>query len=927
MRPLNLTISAFGPYAGTMKLELSRLGEKGLYLIAGDTGTGKTTIFDAICFALYGEASGGYRQADMLRSNYAEPSVPTFVELEFSCAGKTYVVRRNPEYVRPRERGSGTTTQKAEASLVYPDGRLPVTKYKEVTAAITELLGLDRRQFAQIAMIAQGDFQRLLLAKTEERSKIFREIFHTGLYQRFQEEMKKQELELRDKQRTLFAALHQHFAGAQCAEDSLLAEQLDLLQSQQENLRKDEILPLMEQLLAEDGDRQLQSGAELQRTEEALAAVERRLGLGQLAQKNSCLNMQLQGRLEELQPLLQLAQQEAELAAGKEPVIRQLQLQAERLRQLLPVYEELEQRQYRLQALQQLWLQMERQEQKDQIDLENNLKLLKAAKEQAELVQSSALALTKAQSALEQVGRDRDDVLALSAMLTQAEEAQTQLKKMQEIYVQAAEKADFALKKYAQMERAYLDEQAGVLARTLTAGKPCPVCGSLEHPRPAKTAETAPDQASLELARKNAEKARAHRDAAGAEANSQKGRAEAARFALQQRADALLQQPKEDLPQAIAAARQHADQRIRMLKQECELAKQCYASFLAAQERLPKLEKQCDALRQQLQKLAEEKATCQAEQQFLEKEIQRLSETMQDRTKKQTDQEILRLEQEASAVASAIEKAAERLQKLQTEQLQTQAELEAVKRQLTENPPVDLTQLETERDDLQKNKQTWVKERQQTAARLAGNEKILRLLREGLDQLEQTEQQWTWVRTLSNTVNGSLSGKEKLMLETHVQTACFDRVLHHANRRLLQMTGGRYTLVRRKAEGKRSQTGLELDVCDHGNGSMRSVATLSGGESFQASLCMALGMSDVLQPAGSVRLDTLFVDEGFGSLDENALRLAMETLQDLTEGNRLVGIISHVDSLKLWVDKQIVVHRLAGGESVAAICHDFGDSV
>ena len=187
MRPLNLTLSAFGPYAGTTTLPLEQLGRGGLYLVTGDTGAGKTTLFDAITYALYDHSSGGVRDGAMLRSKYADPGTPTFVELEFEVRGQRYTVRRNPEYLRPKARGEGFTTEKADAALTYADGRPPVTKAKEVTAAVIDIIGLDYNQFSQIAMIAQGQFTRLLNATTEERSKIFRKLFRTQRYQKLQE--------------------------------------------------------------------------------------------------------------------------------------------------------------------------------------------------------------------------------------------------------------------------------------------------------------------------------------------------------------------------------------------------------------------------------------------------------------------------------------------------------------------------------------------------------------------------------------------------------------------------------------------------------------------------------------------------------------------------------------------------------------------
>ena len=225
MRPLKLTISAFGPYAGRTEIPLEQLGDRGLYLITGDTGAGKTTLFDAIAFALYGEPSGASREPSMLRSKYADPGTPTFVEMEFLCRDQRYTVRRNPEYQRPRGRGEGFTVQKADASLTFPDGRPPVTKSRDVTQAIRDLIGLDRNQFCQIAMIAQGDFQRLLLAKTEDRSKIFRELFSTRLYQVFEDRVRAETAALKQQAQEARRSVEQYLRGASW-EDGPLGEEL-----------------------------------------------------------------------------------------------------------------------------------------------------------------------------------------------------------------------------------------------------------------------------------------------------------------------------------------------------------------------------------------------------------------------------------------------------------------------------------------------------------------------------------------------------------------------------------------------------------------------------------------------------------------------------------------------------------------------------
>ena len=249
MRPLKLTIAGFGPYAGTQTLDFKTLGSSGLYLITGDTGAGKTTIFDAITFALFGEASGGDRSPDMLRSKYAGDSDPTFVELTFSYGGEVYKVRRNPEYQRAKTRGDGTTKQLAEAELTYPDGHV-VTKLKDVDRAVRDIIGLTREQFAQVAMISQGDFRKLLQADTKERQKIFRDIFGTGLYVSLQEQLKARAAELKVQREQADVSIRQYVEGIACHEDSLLAA--DVKKAKENGLPITEIQGLLERLLKED---------------------------------------------------------------------------------------------------------------------------------------------------------------------------------------------------------------------------------------------------------------------------------------------------------------------------------------------------------------------------------------------------------------------------------------------------------------------------------------------------------------------------------------------------------------------------------------------------------------------------------------------------------------------------------------------------
>ena len=293
MRPLKLTISAFGPYSGRMELDFETLGSSGLYLITGDTGAGKTTIFDAISFALFGEASGGNREPAMLRSKYAENKTPTEVELTFSYAGKVYTITRNPEYMRPKGRGEGMTKQTADAKLTYPDGHV-VARLKDVNSSVKEILGLDRDQFAQVAMIAQGDFLKLLLADTKERQKIFRNIFHTNLYVELQDRLSKQANAVKYQWEDVRKSIRQYVESILCREDSDCAAQVQ--QAKEGALPVEEVLTLLENLLEEDQNIQTDLEQSLQCTEAELEEVVALMSLGESYQRTKC----------------QLAKQEAE---------------------------------------------------------------------------------------------------------------------------------------------------------------------------------------------------------------------------------------------------------------------------------------------------------------------------------------------------------------------------------------------------------------------------------------------------------------------------------------------------------------------------------------------------------------------------------------------------------------------------------------
>ena len=520
MRPLKLTIAGFGPYAGTQELDFESLGSSGLYLITGDTGAGKTTIFDAITFALVGEASGDSREPGMLRSKYAKAEDPTYVELTFAYDGKEYTVKRNPEYDRAKKSGSGTTTQKADAQLTYPDGRV-VTKVKDVDLSIRQIIGLTREQFAQVSMISQGEFRKLLQADTKERQKIFRDIFGTGLYVKLQDQLKEQAKELYIERDRAALSIKQYIEGIACDEDSV--HSIDVKKAKDGQLPTTEVCSLIEGLLLEDRTVQSNLEDELQTIEKKADAVTAQLTQAQaykaakddLSEKQSAEQAGISA--------LESAQADLTTAQATAPEQKQLSEQIAEIALSLPDYAELEAAATTLRAA--------------ETELEKAEKAQKAALERKEALSSEITTLKAEQKSLEQAGAEKEKLAAkrqqlidnraafqsLIADLETLEEQREILQEKQRAYLDAASNSEQLLHDYEGKNKAFLDEQAGIIASHLMPGTPCPVCGSLEHPQLAVLSENAPTEADVKKARKEYERAQKATEKASADASNQKG--------------------------------------------------------------------------------------------------------------------------------------------------------------------------------------------------------------------------------------------------------------------------------------------------------------------------------------------------------------------------------------------------------------------
>lgn len=918
MRPLKLTMAGFGPYAGVQVLDFDCLGSSGLYLITGDTGAGKTTIFDAITFALFGEASGNNRDSTMLRSKYAKDDAPTYVELTFAYGGKVYTVTRNPAYERAKTRGTGTTTELAGAELTYPDGRL-ITKQREVDAAIREIIGLTREQFSQIAMISQGDFRKLLQADTKERQKIFRDIFKTDFYVLLQNQLKERTGEIRTQREQASQSIQQYINGMTCDEDSVYA--LDVQKAKNGELPIVEVMELIQTLLDQDRQVELDLEAVLAAAEKELEQITSQLTQAEAYETNKAALAERVAEEAMLTVALETAKAALDAAQKTVPAQEKLQSKIAEMELLLPSYDELDTCMAALAAAQADLAEAQAVQEsatKEKNDLTIEITGLRT--EQKDLADVSA-EKEKLAAQLQQLG-DRQKQFAdfLLGMEGLARE-QAELAGKQEEYLKAEEVSSELLREYEVKERAFLREQAGIMASELTAGTACPVCGSTEHPQLAVLAEDAPTEADVKKAKAEYDTAQEKTKKASSEAQTLKGIVGTTEEILVKEIDSLI--PGISLEDSTKAAEEQenflAVQIKKLNAQIAELAKK-----IARREELdallPKKERLLRAAEETIAVKTAEIASLTTKVESSESQIHTLRSKLAFSDKVAAEAEISNLQAESDKLRQNLQTAETAHNQCKENLAGVRGTIEQLHKQLENGVDIDTEQLQMKKSEYAAQKTAAMEKQKTVHARISANKSALEGISSKAAEIEVLDKKYAWMKALSDTANGSVSGKDRVMLETYIQTTYFERILARANIRLQKMSGGQYDLKRReKADNKQSQSGLELDIIDHINTTERSVNTLSGGEAFLASLALALGLSDEVQMSTGIHLDTLFVDEGFGSLDSEALGKAYNTLAGLTEGNRLVGIISHVAELKEKIDKQIVVKKEKTGESRAEI--------
>lgn len=919
MRPLKITMSAFGPYAGEVTLDMQKLGKSGIYLITGDTGAGKTTIFDAISYALYGEASGNYRENTTLRSKYASADTPTFVELEFEYNNEIYKINRNPEYPRPNKRGEGFTKQSANAELVMPDGSV-ITKIKEVSAKVEEIIGINKNQFSQIAMIAQGDFRKLLNCETNERSKIFRKIFKTEPYHNIEIKLSSLFNELKRNREKEKSGIEQYINQLKCNKNDTLSIELERAKSG--DVLIEDVIKLAGEIINKDTLEYTKTQKNIESINEEIEKINSNIKLYENQEATKKAYAKASAKLEELKTKRNECEKAYKSAEAQRKRLDDLTRKINLINSKMPKYDELKS------------LENSINERTQSFEKSNNLLKLKQQEitllekeideksKALEEVKGADLLVQKLTAQKEEISKKAEALKELKTEIDRCKTEQKNLKNAQSFAKSALDEYGALENEYNQIYIAFFNEQAGIIADELKDGEPCHVCGSTSHPNLARKSENAPSQADVESAQNLVKKAQEKADKARDTASALKSRFDEIAANVKSAAKKLFGTDDnvfDDYNSNINALKKEYDCTLALLK----TANEKLNLYQKLDKEIPKIQEKQKSLSDEISTLNTQKASDEA---FISENTKRVTSIKSELDFESADLAKDKLKEYtnlSSDIKNAIEKSKNAFDDIKSKydtQKGTKASLENALKEFKE---IDLAALNEKSLKLNEYKKDIDETAKSLYSRIESNKLLVDNISEKRDILKGYDDKYVWLKALSETANGDISGKEKITLETFVQMTYFDSIIRKANIRLLTMSDGQYELVRRSdAETLKKNEGLALDVIDHFNGSSRSVSTLSGGESFMASLCLALGLSDEIQSSnGGIKLDTMFVDEGFGSLDGEALDRALSALTSLSQGNRLVGIISHVDALCDRIDNKIVITKdRTFGSNAQIIC-------
>ena len=923
MKPLKLTMSAFGSYAGKNVIDFTGQ-QQGIFLITGDTGAGKTTIFDAITYALYNQTSGGERNGNMMRSQYAQPETETYVELEFLYRGQTYRVRRNPDYKITKTLKNGKIREQKvphSVELTMPDGTVFPEKKNATDAKIIEILGLTADQFSQIVMIAQGDFLKLLYTKSDERKMIFSKLFRTDIYWKIQENLRRKSMEMDERIQENDRAFEQ--------EKSRI-----ILLPESEELPLDELVERLRERLKDALKEQNLRRANVEELNKKITKYEEInklfVSLEKIRQNGKELEAR-QAESKERRQQIENARKADKVLVAEQQNLRQQQEVEQSAQAIAKMTETLANDQEMFESLKTQLQESEAKQKREAADIQKKMLALEQSFPSYEALQNARSEEQQAKKVWEDLGKTSEEsfhkkeagIAALKEQQKQQEQVVEQTKKNWE---QTSLGASESAKHYEHMYEAFLKEQAGILAENLSAGCPCPVCGSTVHPDPAKLSDHAVTELEVEQAKKTRAAAEEKRDLAYAAFEAEKTEKQKLAQAVEkEEADFVLAQTI--AKQQRKEAEQNYVSLQKIAEQICE--KLVYPSFAEAkkqyaamQKALAAAEQEIERKRQKVSELAEAMNTLKG-QKLAEEENQKTAKKLAVKTEKEYAKLLEKsgfVSEETYHLAILPERSRSKLEREEKEYesqcLRQQSEQKLLEKQVSGKTYTDTTELN---ERLKVEKQA-LKEAEKTYMELhtayENDRSVLQNCAVYLEKGKKLESEDQVIKSLSKTANGRLSGSAKIDFETYIQRQYFKQIIHEANKRLLTMSNHQFILkLKEEANtGRKTNEGLDLSVYSLVTDSERDVKTLSGGESFLAALAMALGLSDIVErSAGAIHPDMMFIDEGFGSLDAQSRQQAIEVLAELAGDSRMVGIISHVTELKEQIDRKLVVSRTDKG--------------
>ena len=923
MKPLKLTMSAFGSYAGKNVIDFTGQ-QQGIFLITGDTGAGKTTIFDAVTYALYNQTSGGERNGNMMRSQYAQPETETYVELEFLYRGQTYRVRRNPDYKITKTLKNGRIREQKvphSVELTLPDGTVFPEKKNATDAKIIEILGLTADQFSQIVMIAQGDFLKLLYTKSDERKMIFSKLFRTDIYWKIQENLRRKSMEMDERIQENDRAFEQEKSRIMPLPES-------------EEIPLDELVERLRERLKDALKEQNLRRANVEELNKKITKYEEINKLFVSLEKIRQTGKELEARQaesKERRQQIENARKADKVLVAEQQNLRQQQEVEQSAQAIAKMTETLANNQEMFETLKTQQQEAEAKQKREAADIQKKMLALEQSFPSYEALQNARSEEQQAKKVWEDLGKTSEEsfhkkeagIAALKEQQKRQEQVVEQTKKNWE---QTSLSASESAKHYEHMYEAFLKEQAGILAENLSAGCPCPVCGSTIHPDPAKLSDHAVTELEVEQAKKTRAAAEEKRDLAHAAFETEKTEKQKLAQAVEKEeadfvlAQTIAKQQRKEAEQNYVSLQKIAEQiREKLVYPSLAEAKKQYA---AMQKALEAAEQEIAKKRQKVSELAEAMNTLKG-QKLAEEENQKTAKKLAVKTEKEYAKLLEKsgfVSEETYHLAILPERSRSKLEREEKEYesqcLRQQSEQKLLEKQVSGKTYTDTTELN---EQLKAEKQA-LKEAEKTYMELhtayENDRAVLQNCAVYLEKGKKLESEDQVIKSLSKTANGRLSGSAKIDFETYIQRQYFKQIIHEANKRLLTMSNHQFILkLKEEANtGRKTNEGLDLSVYSLVTDSERDVKTLSGGESFLAALAMALGLSDIVErSAGAIHPDMMFIDEGFGSLDAQSRQQAIEVLAELAGDSRMVGIISHVTELKEQIDRKLVVSRTDKG--------------